>query len=121
MVLAAPAAVPPTVLREALSRDTPALRLASASVPVASVPMKLPWTALSVAEQREMEIPYRVLPETTFRAAGVVPPTVLREALSRDTPAPRLASASVPVASVPMKLPWTVLSVAEPPEMEIPY
>ena len=84
----------------------------------ASVPMKLPATTLPAgAAASDRRRPLTVLPEMTLRPAVVAAPV----AVGADdvgwappwikTPLPPLARRVVPVASVPMKLPATTLSV----------
>ena len=58
-----------------------------------------------------MSMPSTLLPEITLPAPAPVPPIVLFDApLSITTPVP-LPSAAVPAAFVPMKLPWTTITV----------
>src|SRR5947209_17785892 len=52
--------------------------------------------------------PFPLLPETTLRAAGVVPPTVLPVPESSATPS-LLREAALPAGFVPTKLPSTTL------------
>src|SRR5207247_3557832 len=80
--------------------------LAIALFPVASVPMKSPWTRLFVAPVFMILIPASVFPEMMLRAAAVVPPMLLFAAPSMTTP-DRFAIAPVPAGLVPMKLPST--------------
>src|SRR5215471_13943718 len=106
MTFPAPAEAPPRVLLLALVRSTPTL-LPRAVVPLTSVPMKLPSTTFALAAL--MLTPEEVFPEITFRAAAVVPPTVLLLALlARETPVP-LAIAALPAGFVPMRFPSTWL------------
>jgi hypothetical protein len=61
-----------------------------------------------------------LLPERTLPAPAVLPPTVLSVALpSSQTPRP-LASAAVPAAPVPMKLPPTWLRTVPGDRMLMP-
>src|SRR5262245_39556067 len=70
--------------------------------------MQLPWIRFVVAPV-ERETP-RLLPEMIFRAATVVPPTVL---LGAEIATPEvLGTAAVPTGFVPMKLPATTFPVA---------
>ena len=56
--------------------------------------------------------PSRAFPEMTFRAAAVVPPTVLPDApVSILMPSSELATAPVPAALVPIRFPTTRLPV----------
>ena len=48
-----------------------------ATAPVESVPTKFPSIRLPLVPRARMSIPSPALPETTFAAAEVVPPTVL--------------------------------------------
>ena len=74
--------------------------------------MKFPATVLPVVPPPLMRTPHWLLPEMTFRAAAVVPPTVLLVVpVLRTTPLLPLKSAADPAALVPMKLPATVLPV----------
>ena len=120
MTLRAAAAVPPTVLLFEPKTATPELMLPSATVPLTSVPMKLPRTRLLLAFTPSMRTPCPPLPEMTLRSAAVVPPTVLFDAASIKTPLPALARTAVPVASVPMKLPAMVTRPEEATRMPCP-
>ena len=61
------------------------------------------------------------LPEITSRAAAVVPPIVLLHApVSIRMPSAVFGSAKVPVASVPMNEPETVLNCVVAPVMTTP-
>src|SRR5436190_19339032 len=64
---------------------------------------------LPVAPLPVMLMPAAILPEITFRAAEVVPPMRLPAELLSVIPLPPLARASVPVALVPIRLPWILL------------
>ena len=101
---------------------TPLLALPRGFVPVTSVPMKLPCTRFPVEGLLSITTPYLPLPEMMFRAAAVVPPTVLSGALESTTPSPTLPTAWVPETSVPMKLPCTRFPDAPPfgPKMTTP-
>ncbi len=113
MVLPSFAAVPPMVLTEALSWIwTPSEPLPSGWVPVLSVPMKFPSTRMSVALFSRTR-PYWLLPEMTSRVAAVVPPTT-SPMVASSMPSLPLGMATVPVLSVPMRLPSMVLSPTVP-------
>ena len=107
MVLPAPEAVPPMVLLllAPLKIATPFKPLPSATVPVLSVPMRLPWMRLSVELLRKKKLsrimPRRPLPEITLPAPGSVPPMVLPDTPSSVIPS-LLGTARVPLESVPM-------------------
>ena len=91
-------------------------------MPDMSVPMRLPSTTLPVPPRYR---PSDELPEIRLPAPEAVPPIVLP---AEPTPMPiSLPRATVPVTSVPMKLPSTTLSVAsrttatsELPEIRLP-
>ena len=86
MVLPAPAAVPPMVLREALLlKITPLTSLPSGALPVISGPMRLPCTRLAVAVAPSSRTP-QWLAEIKFWAAAVVPPIVFLGAPRMATP-----------------------------------
>jgi hypothetical protein len=72
MMLRAAAVVPP--IKPSLVRKSIALLLATAAVPLASVPMKLPCTNWFVPLLPLIKIPAWVLPEMTLRAAREVLP-----------------------------------------------
>ena len=112
-MLRAAAVIPPTVLFEASTISTPLKVLATALVPLTSVPMKLPATRLPVALPW-MNTPSWALPEMTLRSPAVVPPIVLFDASMISTPSYAFPRAFVPVTLVPMKLPATRLPVALP-------
>ena len=92
--------------------------LGTAAVPPASVPIRLPWiltVAHAVVKQTgEKWIPSEALPEMTLPGGipgcDVGPPMVPEKT---DTLVP-FDSANVPVASMPMKLPWTRLRPKTP-------
>src|SRR5262249_50995617 len=111
MTLPAPAAVPPIVLLEALYTNTPTSPLATAASPAAFVPVRLPWTWLSVAPRPAMRPPDPPLPEMTLRASEVVPPTVLWDESSMSTPFRTLPAAPVPEELTPMRLDCTALKL----------
>ena len=82
MTLPSPGFGPPTMLFEALPvMPTPSHRLPSGACPVASVPMRLPWTTLSEVPASEIPTPaypdVALLPEMTFPAPAAGPPIVL--------------------------------------------
>ena len=114
--LPAPGAVPPTrVSGEFWPMYTP-VWLARAMVPVASVPMRLPWITLPVASGPELSYPPQTitppdseLPDITLPAPGVTPPMTLCDPWYTKTPPQGLATGLAPVASVPMRLPSTEL------------
>ena len=75
----------------------------TATVPVTSVPMKLPSTRLPLVPASVMRMPRLALPEMTFNVPAVVPPIVLPVAPPMIwTPSWPLGTALVPVTSVPM-------------------
>jgi hypothetical protein len=122
MTFRAAAVVPPIVLfADPKFIKTPSETFATATVPVTSVPMKLPCTRLP-ERVPPMEIPGPLLPEMRLRAPGAVPPIVWLEEFpdcpSVTTPVP-FPMARVPAALVPMKLPCTRLPVV-PALMEMP-
>src|SRR5436190_3614635 len=90
---------------------TPSASLGMATVPCASVPMRLPLTWAAAAPVPVISTPCPALPEITFRPAVVPSPTVLLAALknspSMSTPSPPLGTAALPPELVPMKLPCT--------------
>ena len=110
--LPAPTAVPPMLLFVApLAISTPWFELPRSIVPVTSVPMKLPNTLLS---DPGLTISTPLLfPEITFRASADTPPMVLSELVLTKTPWKKLPNRTVPVLSVPMKLPSTELLFEE--------
>src|SRR2546427_8631495 len=100
ITLRSAAVVPPIELLRAASRDMPG-PLSRATLPVTSVPIRLPTTTLPRASPPIMRL--APLPEMRFRAASVVPPIVQKLDPVPRTPTP-LPTAIVPVTSVPMKL-----------------
>ena len=77
----APAAVPPMVALGPVSdasriMPSPISPISRAFVPVASVPMKLPWMTMP-DELPLLRIPLAMLPEIRFRSPGFSPPMVL--------------------------------------------
>ncbi len=120
MTLPAPADVPPMVLLAAVT-NTPWLLFPKLSVPVRSVPMKLPCTVFPVVAKDTPGSPAPVWPAMTLPAPGVVPPTVLLMALARiSTPVSPLGKAAVPAALVPMKFPWMMFPVEPATEISTP-
>ena len=112
MTLRSEETLPPIVLSFALPvMLTPSPPLASAALPAAFVPIKLPSTTFRVAAAAPpglvISTPSVVLPEMTLRATAIVPPIVLAVAPEIDTPIP-LARASVPAALVPISFPSTI-------------
>ncbi len=76
----------------------------NATVPVTSVPIRLPCTMLLVAPALSSKTPELLFPEMTLRSDAFVPPIRLAEPVATI---PKLAfgSAAVPAAFVPMKFP----------------
>ena len=89
---------PPTIVRWALDDvDADRRRWRSGSVPVGSVPMKLPWTTLSFGADPMTLIACSVLPEMTLPAPATAPPMVLPLApLKTLMPPSRQCSAAPP-------------------------
>ena len=107
MRLPAAAVVPPIVSRESFASSTPLVSYA-AWVPVTSVPMKLPSSRSLVAVGAACwERMPTTLPEMTLPAPGAVPPIVILPTESSSSPV-LLPARSLPVTSVPMKLPAIV-------------
>ena len=104
--LPAPADVPPIVLLLAPPlTSTPANVFPSPTVPLTSVPMKLPSTWFPLAPAPLISTPCE-FPEIRLRAPGDVPPIELFDPLMvMLTPGPVLPSGALPVTSAPMKLP----------------
>src|SRR5262245_27219348 len=75
MTLLAAGAVPPMVLKPSTLLGPAARALGRATVPVASVPMELPWIVAYQAPSRHTPSP--PLPEMTLPEPVAVPPTVL--------------------------------------------
>ena len=105
---------PPMTLLEPALMLIPEFGLGKATVPVRSVPIKLPCTLFSKPLPREIP---RLLAAIMLRAASVSPPMELAMP-SFSTPTPVFPRERVPVTSVPMKFPCTPLSV--PPTIETP-
>src|SRR5581483_9821531 len=84
--------------------------------PAGSVPIAFPAIFVPVVPRPATSIPIAALPETTFLAPAEVPPTVLPDPLSTRTPTV-LPSPPAPDASVPTRLPATMLPS---PERRIP-
>ena len=98
---------PPMTLLEVPLVFTPTFGLDRTTVPVTSVPIKLPCTVLLDPLNRSTP---RLFADITLRASTVVPPTRQFEAFIK-TPRSVFPRGSVPVTSVPMKLPCTVFPV----------
>lgn len=98
---------PPIEFCEAAWMMTP-VAFGRAAVPVRFRPMVSFWTMLLVDADPVIETPGPLLPEIRFWNDEVRPPTVLLGDPVISTPMP-LGAASVPVASVPIRLPWTAL------------
>ena len=121
MMLPAPTAVPPTVLSCPLIRMPP--ELARGCVPVISAPTILPWMKLPELSNPTITPVLPALPE--IKLPGGAPGVAARPPMRLlDTPPLifkppfGLERAIVPVTSVPMKLPWTVL--LDPPFRSTP-
>ena len=101
MVLPSPAFWPPTWLLSAtFEKLTPWPPLPFAVLPAASVPMKLPRTALYCPLL--MPTPWIRLPAITLRAPLCEPPMVFDQAPSTWTPSWLLATTAAPSAARPM-------------------
>jgi shikimate kinase len=87
-----------------------ALVFGMGSVPVMFVPIRLPWMRLPPPVCPRYT-PF-ALPDITLAAAAVLPPIRLPEQSWTTTPSCVLPSAAVPVMSVPIRLPCTVLFTA---------
>ena len=101
MTFPEPRAPPPTRLDKESAIATPSLPLPNATVPVASVPMRLPRTIVLLAGPMMMT-PLPLLAARTFPPPDSVKPTTLPTPALTLTPAPLLPRAAVPAASVPM-------------------
>ena len=97
---------PPMTLLAVPLTSTPTFGLPKATVPVTSVPMKLPCTVLDPPNRSTP----RLLVEMMLRAATIAPPTTLFEPQTK-TPRSEFPRASVPVISVPMRLPCAIFRV----------
>src|ERR687886_2586280 len=85
--------------------------------------MRLPNTWLLTDELASVDwmlAPAKVLPEMRLRAAGVLPPMRLLDAPTPTMTPEELAAAWVPEASVPRKLPSTLLEVEVEPSISMP-
>jgi hypothetical protein len=104
--------VPPIVLDGAPSTTIPpSPALPSAAEPAASRPTRLPATRLPEVVAPEISTPSPVLPEITLPAPAIVPPIVLSvDPVLINTPI-LLGEAVDPLASVPIRLPWTTVVV----------
>jgi hypothetical protein len=105
-----PASAPPTVLSPAPSAmGMPSVPFPRAAVPVALVPIRLPWTRLALVSS--IPTPASVFPERVLPAPGAVPPTVLPLAPPRMiTPCP--LNRRVPPAAEPISLAMITFPVA---------
>ncbi len=74
---------PPIVLPVAPELISTPVPLVTAAVPAALVPIKFPWTRLSVVLAPANSTPARALPEITLPAPATLPPTELPEPLSK--------------------------------------
>ena len=110
IVSPSPGWVPPMVLNPepAPVKVIPAPPLPRALVPFAFVPIRLPSTRSLLLFENAIPVP--LLPEIRLMSAGVDPPTVRLFPLV-DTPLAVFPRARVPLTSVPMKLPTTLLLV----------
>ncbi len=115
MTLPAPEAVPPIVTVASPKISIPSPVLPRAWVPVMSVPIRLPWMTTPPASNKLAMMPVPPFPEITLPAPAAVPPIVTLETVSRPIAGAVLAlpsdSASDPLASVPSRFPWIVMSV----------
>ena len=109
MTLPAPvpgvAVSPPTVLSCAPDSIRTPVALPTDPVPVRSVPTKLPATTVPVVPLPVRNTPAPTLPEIRLPAPAKVPPTVTPVLPNTPTPPATLATAAVPEAFVPMRLP----------------
>jgi hypothetical protein len=101
-------ATPPIRFPLAPDAITPLPEFGSATSPDASVPMKFPPTALSVAPPMR-STPLAVFPEMRFPS-----PIWLNEAPETSTPSEPLPRSRIPPTSVPMRLPLTCVELAAP-------
>ena len=89
---------------------TPSSSLPRRTVPLTSVPIRLPSTRFAdgaPSRPKMMATPLVPLPEMTLAAPAAMPPIVLSDPSSIRTPARELPRSTVPLTSVPMKLPET--------------
>jgi len=110
MMLPSPAPVPPIIPLLVRATAIPQFPLPSGIVPVMSVPILLPWMTTPVG------LPPMLMPSAraviTLAAAGVLPPTVVLSDWLIWMPLARALKATLPVASVPIRFPWTVVLAA---------
>ena len=109
MVLPSPGAVPPMRFDDASSSmRTPSTSLLNTTLPVRSVPMKLPCTELLCASllspRAELRCTPSSFPEMTLPAPAAGPPMVFQGASTR-IPSTALPRSVTPSIAVPMKLP----------------
>ena len=99
--------MPPIRLLSALPvMRTPSQVAQGTTVPVTSVPMRLPCTLFPVVPAEWITTPQTLCPEITLPAPAAAPPTTLPLAPPEMLiPVPALPRTAVPVTSVPMKLP----------------
>ena len=76
---------------------------------------------LPVAPVPVITTPLVALPEITLLGSSAVPPIVLLNASLISTPSTPLGIAVVPVWSVPIKLPMTVVSWVPLPPRSVPW
>ena len=110
ITLPAVADVPPIVTSSIRLRTTPYVPLPRALVAVLSVPMKLPWIRPPTLALPNIRTPAWALAEMTLPAPAAVPPIVLPVAPAMTTMPFALPTGTVPVASLPIRLPSTRLS-----------
>ena len=106
MVLPSPGAVPPIVMSLPPTL-MPTRWFPRSSVPVTSVPMKFPWIDVSRAADVEARVEADAADDVAFAGGAAADrcfPSRPRRCRVASSP-----STIVPVTSVPMKLPWTVL------------
>ena len=120
MILPCPGCVPPMVPlvvdpANGLPTPMPQLTLPSGIVPVISVPILLPWITMLPVGLPSTMIPL-VVPLTTLPEPEVLPPiVVLTEAPPTWMPKLSVWNAIVPVASVPIRFPWTTALLGRVP------
>ncbi len=98
ITLRAPAVLPPIVTLSACARLIP-VPFPRGSVPVTSVPIRLPWITAPSEISIEMAV---APPENRLREAGEAPPMTLLSESSMRMPCWEGKGACVPVASGPM-------------------
>lgn len=99
--LAAPSAVPPTVLLETSTKAR--LPPPNPTVPAALVPKRLPWMSSPLPERSST--PVVPLPAKTLPAPAAVPPIVTKLEDSTSVSNPAAGSSAVPAAFRPTVLP----------------